>query len=411
MADCLLKSAGSAPPGAAAAPAPTPATTAPETPTTTSTESSGKFAKTTMVPAEFESSSEYANYFCEYAKIYHQKDMLEDVKRMRAYHGAIVGNKECFKGKVVLDLGTGTGVLAMWAAQAGAKKVYAVEATAMANHARTLVKANGLGSVVEVIQSKVENLTLPTKVDIIVSEWMGYLLLRESMLDSVIYARDKFLKDGGALYPSHACLCWGGLVHEYGHEENMVALDDSMADWKRFQRATKADFNLDMSALSSQFKKENREYYLNRAYYCNLRGDQVVAQNVKTTEFDINTITVSELRVIRENFSMNVSYSGELTALACWFATDFRGGKDCPTKRLITLDTAPGEGYSHWGQQVFYLSKQIQVAVGDSLKVSTVIERHKENDRMVHCTMGLAHTVAGATKPSTVLPKRLFHID
>ena len=40
--------------------------------------------------------------------------------------------------------------------------------------------------------------------DIIISEWMGYFLLRESMLDSVLVARDKFLKPGGALYPSHA---------------------------------------------------------------------------------------------------------------------------------------------------------------------------------------------------------------
>ena len=41
------------------------------------------------------------------------------------------------------------------------------------------------------------------QVDIIISEWMGYFLLRESMLDSVLYARDKWLKPGGALYPSH----------------------------------------------------------------------------------------------------------------------------------------------------------------------------------------------------------------
>lgn len=89
-----------------------------------------------------------------------------------------------------------------------------------------------------------EDLTLPTKVDIIISEWMGYLLVRESMLDSVIYARDKFLKKGGAMYPSHASLCWGGLVHEYGHEENMALLKDNMADWQRFVRRTKADFSI-----------------------------------------------------------------------------------------------------------------------------------------------------------------------
>ena len=53
-------------------------------------------------------------------------------------------------------MGTGSGILAIWAAQAGAKKVYAVEATYMATHARKLIKANGLENVIEVIQSTVE---------------------------------------------------------------------------------------------------------------------------------------------------------------------------------------------------------------------------------------------------------------
>jgi hypothetical protein len=57
--------------------------------------------------------------------------------------------------------------------------------------------------VIEVIQGTVETVALPEKVDIIISEWMGYFLMRESMLDSVIVARDKFLKEGGSLYPSH----------------------------------------------------------------------------------------------------------------------------------------------------------------------------------------------------------------
>ena len=63
-----------------------------------------------------------------------------------------------------------------------------------------------LGGVISVIQGTIETVELPEKVDIIVSEWMGYFLLRESMLDSVLVARDKFLKPGGALYPSHARL-------------------------------------------------------------------------------------------------------------------------------------------------------------------------------------------------------------
>ena len=94
--------------------------------------------------------ADFANYFCTYGYLYHQKDMLEDQKRMTAYHDSVRLNPKQFKDKVVLDVGTGSGILAIWAAQCGARKVYAVEATYMAVHARKLVAANGLENVVEV---------------------------------------------------------------------------------------------------------------------------------------------------------------------------------------------------------------------------------------------------------------------
>lgn len=71
-----------------------------------------------------------------------QKDMLEDHKRTGAYYNAVLENKRLFKDKVVLDVGTGSGILAIFSAMAGAKKVYAVEATDMAKSARKLVQHN-----------------------------------------------------------------------------------------------------------------------------------------------------------------------------------------------------------------------------------------------------------------------------
>ena len=128
--------------------------------------------------------ADFANYFCTYGYLYHQKDMLEDQNRMTAYSDAVRLNPDSFRGKVVLDVGTGSGVLAMWA----------VEATHMAVQARKIVAANGLSDVVEVIQGSMEEVELPEKVDVIISEWMGYFLLRESMFDSVLHARDKWMK-------------------------------------------------------------------------------------------------------------------------------------------------------------------------------------------------------------------------
>ena len=68
--------------------------------------------------------------------------MLEDRKRTGSYYDAVMKNQNLFKDRVVLDVGTGSGILALFAAKAGAKKVYAVEATSVADHARTLMQAN-----------------------------------------------------------------------------------------------------------------------------------------------------------------------------------------------------------------------------------------------------------------------------
>lgn len=113
-----------------------------------------------------------------------------------------MNNPQCFKDKVVMDIGCGTGILSIFAAWAGAKHVYAIEFAEIAYYAREIIKKNGLEDKITVIKAKMEDAVLPVeKVDIIVSEWMGYFLLYESMMDSVLYARDKYLVEGGLILP------------------------------------------------------------------------------------------------------------------------------------------------------------------------------------------------------------------
>eukprot|EP00122_Pirum_gemmata_P019031 Pgem_evm1s17826 len=156
-------------------------------------------------------------YFDSYAHFGIHEEMLKDEVRTLGYRDAIVNNKHLFEGKVVMDVGCGTGVLSMFAAQAGAKKVYGIECSSIIEQARKIVSDNGFADTIELIQGKVEEINLPVeKVDIIISEWMGYALFYESMLDTVLYARDKWLTEDGLIFPDQCNLYITGIEdHEY----------------------------------------------------------------------------------------------------------------------------------------------------------------------------------------------------
>ncbi|XWS39618.1 hypothetical protein CRYUN_Cryun18bG0070500 [Craigia yunnanensis] len=91
--------------------------------------------------------------------------------------------------------------------------VYAVDASDIAVQANEVVKANNLAEKVIVLHGQVEDVEIDEEVDVIISEWMGYKLLYESMLGSVITARDRWLKRGGLILPSNATLYMAPITH------------------------------------------------------------------------------------------------------------------------------------------------------------------------------------------------------
>lgn len=148
-------------------------------------------------------------YFGRYDSGFVHEEMLRDSVRCQAYADAIFASRAAFAGGVVIDVGAGSGLLSCLCARAGARRVYAVEASGpSASLCREVVRANGLEKVVHVLESRLEDVELPAGelADAIVSEWMGYMLLFESMLDSVLLARDRWLRPGGLMMPSRAKL-------------------------------------------------------------------------------------------------------------------------------------------------------------------------------------------------------------
>ena len=132
----------------------------------------------------------------------------------------------------------------MFAIQAGASHVYAVDCSSIIDQAKQIIDTNGFGDKITLIKSKMEDVTLPVDtVDIIISEWMGYFLLYESMLNTVIYARDKWLKkDTGVVFPDKAVLYISAV-------EDGIMKKDRIDFWKYV-------YGFDMSALGDLALRE-----------------------------------------------------------------------------------------------------------------------------------------------------------
>ncbi|KAL8189632.1 hypothetical protein R6Q57_029198 [Mikania cordata] len=306
---------------------------------------------------------DFANYFCTYAFLYHQKDMLSDR--------------------------TGSGILAIWSAQAGAKKVYAVEATKMAKHAHELVKANNLQYVAEVIEGSIEDITLPEKVDVLISEWMGYFLLRESMFDSVICARDRWLKPTGVMYPSHARM-WMAPIRSEVAEHKMSEYEVCMDDWHGFVTETKSYYGVDTSVLTKPFSEEQKKYYLQNSLWNNLDPNQVVGTATILKEIDCLTVTVDDIIEVKANISSTITKEDtRLCGFGGWFDVHFNGRTENPAECEVELTTAPSIDYgTHWGQQVFLLHPPVRVNKGDGILVNFLMNRSKENHQLMNVDLG-----------------------
>jgi predicted RNA methylase len=135
----------------------------------------------------------------DYAQLSIHRLMLSDRVRTESYRRALASAVK--PGDVVLDVGAGTGIMGMLAVQAGAGKVYAVEPAGIAGLARQLVERNGMADRIELIESAVESVELPERVDVLVGEWMGCYGVDENLLPSMVAARDRWLKPGGAMLP------------------------------------------------------------------------------------------------------------------------------------------------------------------------------------------------------------------
>eukprot|EP00164_Ancoracysta_twista_P008807 GFYU01012828.1.p1 GENE.GFYU01012828.1~~GFYU01012828.1.p1 ORF type:complete len:586 (-),score=121.61 GFYU01012828.1:249-2006(-) len=317
--------------------------------------------------------SSATGYFDYYAKLIHQQNMLQDTVRTSTYHSAVFDNKSDFEGKVVMDVGCGSGILSFFAVLAGAKKVYAVEASGMAHQARKLAESNGWGDRMKIVHSKVEEITdeqVPEKVDMIISEPMGTLLINERMLESYLYARIRFLKPGGRMFPTTGDIYIAPFSDDVLYTEGL----SQTAFWSQTDFYGVNFSSLYQTSLDQYFGRPVVDYWV----------PQILMAPPVVYHIDFMTFKPEDLNSIRIPFSFTANRVGVCHGLGSWFNVTFIG-----SSASVVLSTAPGEPLTHWQQMRLLTKNPLGVNIGQRISGSLVCNANDQQSYIVNMTICL----------------------
>ncbi|KAI6669990.1 hypothetical protein NL676_004875 [Syzygium grande] len=319
-------------------------------------------------------------YFHSYAHLGIHEEMIKDRVRTDTYRAAIMRHQSSIAGKVVVD--------------AGAKRVYAVDASDIAVQANEVVKANNLSDTVIVLHGRVEDVEIDEEVDVIISEWMGYLLLYESMLGSVITARDRWLKPGGLILPSNATLYMAPVTHSDRYS-------DSIDFWRNV-------YGIDMSAMLPLAKQCAFE----EPCIETITGENVLTWPHVVKHVDCYTVTLGELESVTTRYKFKSMMRAPLHGFAFWFDVEFNGHAISPTNNHVSssfiessnnqstdvsqrkkrgnpsealvLSTAPEDPPTHWQQTMVYFYDPIDLEQDQVIEGSLTLTQSRENRRFMN---------------------------
>ncbi|WFD28599.1 type I protein arginine methyltransferase [Malassezia nana] len=338
-------------------------------------------------------------YFDSYAGHDIHHTMIADTVRTLSYAKFILSpaNAHLIRGKTVMDVGCGSGILSLFCARAGAKQVLAIDASDVAERAKANVEENGFTNVVRVFRGKMEELNdvlapWAGQVDFLVSEWMGYFLLYESMLPSVLYARDRYLKPGGILAPSHSRMLLAAATDK-------GVLCERLRFWDNV-------YGFHMPSMTQGLTDE--------AATEEIEADSIVSAPATLCDLPLETLPARQPEFTTP-FQLTITEPCTVQGLVSWFDTWFAPHANVPFSALPPVTTAPvqpeevygldlhrnevvpdsastpGETVSfttspfgkqtHWKQTLFLLKTPIEAQAGTTLQGEMRVYASPTNER------------------------------
>jgi len=262
--------------------------------------------------------------------------MLTDHARVDAYRQAIFDTVR--PGDIVLDIGTGTGILSLFACQAGARRVYAIEAGRIIEAARAVCKQNGFDDRVVFMQELSTKVELPERADVLITETIGNFGLEESILGYVRDARQRLLKDDARILPASLAL----------HVVPLEApqLHAAIESWNQ------PIAGLDFSSV--------RPLVVNNPHWVKLDAAWMLGQPAQLCKIELACVTS---RDICASTTCTVTKYGTLHGLGGWFSADLDGAG------TVVISNAPPTETS-WSHAFLPFETPCDMEPGDTIEIT-----------------------------------------
>ena len=276
--------------------------------------------------------------------------MLNDRRRTSSFLAGIA--EVVSPGDIVVDIGTGTGVLAIAAARAGAEHVYAIEATAIGEAAKAVFEANGFTDRITLLREWSTRIDLPERADVLVSEVIGNEPLGENVLETITDARKRLLKPEARMVP-HKIRIFGLPVTIPDVElTKRTPTVNALQTWRSW-------YGIDFNPLAEvAWTQDSYPTFFIKSEQA--RGWKTISEPILMAKIDLRE---AERPIIDNSVTVTADTSGQLNGLLVYFELMLG-----PVTRLSTHPAQVGKD-NHWHNKVWVINP-LRLRPRDQFKVT-----------------------------------------